>query len=291
MLEMDGGLERLCAWARMRCSQIGHGEPLRGIERMRASFKGHAFTPHRHDTYAVGMTTSGVQSFNYRGAAHQSLPGEVFVLHPDERHDGRAGDHRGFGYCIAYIDPALVREAALVTTLPFCREPVSSDTRLRRAVVDILTQPSQPLDEIWTTCGVAELADALVGAARVAAPPTQQVDCKAVGLVRDMLMDIRDARISIAELETLSRLTRWQLARQFRAAYGVSPYRFHLLRRLDRARELLARGHALADIAQRGGFADQAHLTRQFRNAYGLSPGRWRALYVGHASEYFTPLT
>ena len=42
------------------------------------------------------ITIAGVQAFRYRGAGRQSLPGEVFVLHPDETHDGRAGTQPAF---------------------------------------------------------------------------------------------------------------------------------------------------------------------------------------------------
>lgn len=37
------------------------------IERIEAYFSGHGYEPHRHDTYAIGRTLSGVQSFHYRG--------------------------------------------------------------------------------------------------------------------------------------------------------------------------------------------------------------------------------
>lgn len=245
---------------------------------MSAFFRGHSFTPHRHDTYAVGVTSVGVQSFNYRGAARHSLPGQAFVLHPDERHDGRAGDERGFGYRIAYIEPALIRDAAATKTLPFLREPISEDGRLSRAIINIVEPQNDPTDELLATCNLVALADALVCVARDTFPAMSTVDTKAVDLVRDVLLSKLDAKISVDELEAVSGLTRWQIARHFRKAFGVSPYRFHVLRRLDRARELLRRGHALAEVAQSSGFADQAHFTRQFRSAYGLSPGQWRAL-------------
>jgi len=45
------------------------------VERIEASFTGLAFTPHRHDTYAIGITLAGVQSFDYRGATRHSQPG------------------------------------------------------------------------------------------------------------------------------------------------------------------------------------------------------------------------
>lgn len=50
-----------------------------------------------------------------------------------------------------------------------------------------------------------------------------------------------------------------------------------MMRQLDHARELIARGASLADASAGAGFADQSHLTRQFKRAYGLTPNRWRA--------------
>src|SRR5258708_19986419 len=64
------------------------GRSARGLERVEARFVGQAFSPHRHDSYAIGLTLEGVQTFRYRGAQRLCLPGECHVLHPDELHDG-----------------------------------------------------------------------------------------------------------------------------------------------------------------------------------------------------------
>ena len=76
------------------------------VERVEARFAGAAYAPHRHDTYAIGITLEGVQRFDYRGATRNSLPGGIVVLHPDELHDGRAGDERAFRYRSLYLAPA-----------------------------------------------------------------------------------------------------------------------------------------------------------------------------------------
>ncbi len=81
-----------------------------------------------------------------------------------------------------------------------------------------------------------------------------------------------------AELEALTGLSRYELARQFRRVSGTSPYRYLLMRRLDDARKQLAGHAALAEIALDAGFADQAHFTRMFKAAYGLTPASYRAL-------------
>src|SRR5262245_52739337 len=136
-----------------------------GIERFTAYFRGFSFTPHRHDVYAVGITTTGVQSFNYRGVLRRSLAGQGFVLHPDERHDGRAGDDRGLGYRIAYVDPSLIGQAAEATSLPFIADPVVDDKALIAAITELLELPVET-DELARVCGIDALAHALVRISR-----------------------------------------------------------------------------------------------------------------------------
>ena len=47
------------------------------IHRIEACLTGVAFAPHRHDTYTIGITLSGIQSFTYRGAERASYPGQI----------------------------------------------------------------------------------------------------------------------------------------------------------------------------------------------------------------------
>ena len=80
-------------------------EPDTGIETLRAHFQGHAYDPHWHDSYLVGVTEQGVQQFTCRRARHQSTPGKVFLLEPGELHDGHAPTPGGFTYSMLYLDP------------------------------------------------------------------------------------------------------------------------------------------------------------------------------------------
>ena len=86
--------------------------------------------------------------------------------------------------------------------------------------------------------------------------------------------------VASEELEAVTGLTRYVLARHFRARLGTSPYRYLTMRRLDRAKSMIRAGDSLAEAAQASGFADQSHMTRHFGRAFGMSPGRWQALHV-----------
>lgn len=62
-------------------------------------------------------------------------------------------------------------------------------------------------------------------------------------------------------------------AREFKRATGETPHAFVVGRRVERARQLLARGGSIADTAVRCGFTDQAHLSRLFKRRLGVTPG------------------
>ncbi len=262
-------------------------EPIGGVELLRAWFGGRAYARHRHDTYAIGVTEAGVQMFDYRGRVERSTPGQVVVLHPDEAHDGRAGAKGGFGYRIVYVDPARIAAAVRAITgrptpLPFVGAPVSRNPTLAGAVTAAFRSAPEPLalDAL-----VLRLAEGLIegGPDGPSAGAPRRLDHAALARGRAFL-DSRRAIVRSAELEAVTGLSRYELARQFRAWYGTSPYRYSLMRRLDFARSQLCGGRPLAELALTAGFADQAHFTRMFRSAYGVTPGRYARLHAAGAA-------
>ncbi len=253
--------------------------PVDGVELLRAHLRGHPFSRHRHDVYAVGVTEAGVQAFGYRGTVERSVPGQVFVLHPDEPHDGRADGPGGFGYRQIYLAPARIAGALSALTgrpapLPFA-VPVADDPVLARAVrAAFETTEPLALDAV-----VLQLAEGLLrcSAGRPVRTLACRLDLPAIERGREFLAS-SPAVVRSSEVEAVTGLDRYQFARQFRARYGTSPYRYSLMRRLDLARGLLRKGRPLAETAFAAGFADQAHFTRTFKAAWGMTPGRYAEL-------------
>jgi AraC-like DNA-binding protein len=274
------GLERSCKGA--VAGWLASSTPVEGVELFRASLTGEVYQKHRHDTYAVGVTDRGVQVFDYRGSARFSTRGQVVVLYPDEVHDGRAGTADGFGYRIIYIEPAHLIEALRVVRgrpypLPFVGEPVSANARLSRAVAEAFRAP---LESLSVASLIVELAEGLIAAEQGSGRPatSRRVDVPAVERARQFLDAEKTRVVHSAELESITGLTRYDLARQFRVMFGTSPYRYLLMRRLGFARERIHQQRPLVEVACDAGFADQAHFTRAFRSAFGLTPARYRAL-------------
>ena len=152
-----------------------------GIETLRAHFQGHAYDPHWHDSYLVGVTEQGVQQFNCRRARHQSTPGKVFLLEPGDIHDGEAPTADGFTYRMLYLDPQwLQQELGAVfdsapdhSALSFANT-LANDSRLARATSGFLARHLRS----WSAPGSAFPTEADVATYQRAISlwPARQVD-------------------------------------------------------------------------------------------------------------------
>lgn len=252
----------------MRSAQAG------SVERIEAWFGSHGYDPHRHDTYSIGRTLSGVQSFHYKGSLRHGVPGNTLVLHPDEVHDGMAGTDAGFRYRMAYIDPSLIQNVLGGEPLPFIAGGLSSDPRLYHASEVFVQAVDHPLEMLEEQDALYDLAIALRA---VAGKPRgrKRLDYRSAERARAFIMEHLHVGITLEMLEHATGRERWSLSRDFRALYGTSPYRFVMLRRLDCFRRLILNGLTLVDAALAAGFHDQSHMTRQFTRCFGVPPLRW----------------
>lgn len=84
-------------------------------------------------------------------------------------------------------------------------------------------------------------------------------------------------RLTVAEFSRSAGLSPSHLSRAFKRSCGLSPHRYVIHRRLEKAQELmLTTSESLGMIAAICGMTDQSHLTRWFKRVVGVTPHRWR---------------
>jgi AraC family transcriptional regulator len=96
--------------------------------------------------------------------------------------------------------------------------------------------------------------------------------------VRDYIEAHLDEPIEVGALADIAGRSPFHFTRVFAQAVGMSPHRYIVRMRLERAVTLMrARRFGLAEIAACTGFADQSHLSRWVRRVYGVSPSQLAA--------------
>jgi len=83
--------------------------------------------------------------------------------------------------------------------------------------------------------------------------------------------------ISLATLAKLVNLSLCHFARAFKQSFGAPPHRYHMVRRMVRARSLLQRSAlSVTQIGIQVGFRETSSFTRAYRRFVGVTPSEFR---------------
>jgi AraC family transcriptional regulator len=82
--------------------------------------------------------------------------------------------------------------------------------------------------------------------------------------------------LTVQQLERISGLGPRRFSSEFKKATGMSPHRYLMALRVERAKRMLQQREPIAEIAIACGFAHQEHLTNVFRRFTSVTPGAYR---------------
>jgi len=106
--------------------------------------------------------------------------------------------------------------------------------------------------------------------------------------------DLVDARyrepLDVRTLARAAHLSPAHFSREFRRAFGESPHKYLLTRRLERAAALLRNtDRTVADICLTVGLRSVGSFTTAFGRAFGLTPTAYRAAYPPATTRAWIP--
>lgn len=227
----------------------------------------------------VYLTAGGGWYEDERCPRRAVAAGDLLVLFPGLRHG--YGPETPGGWTEAWVGfrgpvfAALEAEGIIARDRPVLHPGLDEGLIARFdgiiAAVDRRSGVADPVLAARVHLLVAELA-----AAEAAPTPTGLVARARAALEADLR-----APIDLPALAARFGVGYDALRRAFRAELGTTPGRWRLLRRIERAKELLVAGRTLDAIAGELGFCDRFFLARQFRQVVGVPPGRWRVETLG----------
>ena len=261
----------------------------------RAFLDGKDFPNHTHDFSELVVMTGGEGLHDTDGGTHLVHAGDVFVIHREVSHGFRSC--RSLSMYNIGFDPRVFSGTELVS-LPgfhalFVHEPMlraktgyRSNLRVSPAEMEQLVEDMARLEEEGSSKrpGFAmafrnrflnlalDLSRRYAKLGGGSARPLVLLGAGAAYLEAGLSGDV-----SIPEAASRSGLSANQFIRRFSQAYGITPYRYLLGLRLDRASRLLREtGRSITDIAYGCGFNDGNYFSRAFRSRFSASPREYR---------------
>ena len=265
--------DSVCFWREARFDDL---------ECLTARFFRHAYTPHLHDTFAIGVIEAGAEAFRYRGARHVAPAGSLVAVNPDELHDGCPA-RDGFAYRMIYPSVAIVQGIAdelrdRPAGFPAFREAVMDDPTVAARLASAHALMEARADKLAVDEAFTAALSLMVRRHAHSAPQGRRLG-REVGPIRRARRHIDGSfaqDLTLSRLAEVAGLSRYHFLRAFRRETGVTPHAYLTGRRIAAAKALLAGDQPLSEVALACGFYDQSHFSRSFKGCTGLTPGQYR---------------
>lgn len=150
---------------------------------------------------------------------------------------------------------------------------------LARWLFDEVERSAKPQQLLWDTAATA-LALRLANLGRDAprrAVPLGGLAPWQLRRLSDYMQEHLANDVSLSQLAQLADLSPSHLCRAFKQSTGLPPHRWQLLRRIDKARDLLACTQlSVTEVAAAVGYDDAGQFATAFRKSVGLTPSQYR---------------
>jgi len=236
-----------------------------------------------HETYAVRtlLETSGaLVHWVHHGTVLKAGAGSIMLMEPGDTHVNPY-PMPSCDFRILFLAPSLVEAAAndlaLQAPQPGFHHPLTDDPEMFSAYVRFhrsLESDSTLLEREshFTEC----LRFLLRRWHKVEVSRLPRAERAALLRVRDLIRAHHARSIRLDELVAAAGLTRYHLVRAFKKEFGLPPHAYQIGVRIEKARDLLARGDPPARIASELGFTDQSHFSKRFRQVMGITPRHYQ---------------
>jgi AraC family transcriptional regulator len=179
------------------------------------------------------------------------------------------------------LSPSLVQETAHTLRLTMARAKVAPAIRVRDPHLEHIgwllrseREAGYPFGQLFVDSLAAAMAARLLRRQGHSPPASRcQLPKWRLHAVADYIEANLDRDLSLAELAAVAGFSVPHFKVLFRRTTGLSPHRYVVERRVERARQLLLKcAGSMGDVALDAGFTHSSHMVRCFRRVLGITP-------------------
>lgn len=243
------------------------------------------FNIERGDCYpycVIHYVKKGSGSVFFRGRRYPVREGQAFILNAFEAHQYRADENSPFG--LVWIEFTVSTCSRLMDSVFEGRSPVV-DAGDSAVIYKYLLKILRLLEK--NPAGNAPLIAKIIFSISLALLDTGKrdklkvMDSSVISAVKHAAQYIDGHLGEVLTVERLSKMEKYDptyFAKAFKRLQGITPGKYIMERKLNRAREALGTTAAPVEvIAEKLGFCNTSHFIRAFKKAEGLTPADYRA--------------
>jgi len=278
--------------------RVGRAHVLGGLELAHLRFDQPSLPRTLRDTWTIAVAEGAPHHVWVRGRVRRVEPGSIILLPPNEVFGAEQIGYLAWGYRAIY--PTTEQMAVC---LPGFAAGIREPTRLAQPLVHdpVAAEALRELHQRFVAqsmCGECSATEAdalertLCRLIQTIVNSHSAID-GSVAKVHDAALRARayihehcTSNLRVSDIAAHVGLSSYHFIRVFHEATGLPPYTYLDHVRVARARQLLAAGFPISEVAFLTGYSDQPHLTRHFKRAFGITPGAYCRASRGQSPSF-----
>ena len=245
---------------------------------------------HVHDRYEIYLLVEGSVEYFVDAVRYVLRDGDMLLFSSREIHKALNRTKHPFQRIVLEISPEYIAALSSVDSdlaLCFEREPgtrnqVFLSEKEREQYISLLRRYMEEMSDPSFSSDIfcrSLLTEALVLVNRAWMRSTEEPASESAyysgRLVRYIDEHISEP-LTLDQIAAALSLNKYYISHLFKEETGSSLHRFIILKRVEKARQLLAEGESVSEVCDRCGFNNYSNFIRTFHNVTGTSPGQYR---------------
>lgn len=227
------------------------------------------FPNHTHDTFNIALVLNQTFNAKLNSKFLQAPTGTLCITNPDEIHATPCDKNIGNSFITFYIAPAVLTQINNGVDV-FFNDKVIYNPRLFSSLYHLSQHTENKAINFEK-----ELIQALSVLVKEYATEINFRN-RDTRLFQDFLQEDSLEKFSLEKTANRFGLDKFKFLRLFKQETGLTPNAYIILKRINKAKQLLSENEDLSEVAFSSGFYDVAHFNREFKRYIGVTPGTYK---------------
>ncbi len=250
----------------------------------KAYFKNYGFDKHVHEDFTIGLIQNGSMDAFVDGEKKSLNSSTIVSVNPDETHACQTFYHKDYTLYSIYLKPNFFKELVdenFYSSEAYFKEGAYFDKELSSRFLKILNfSENQYLSNLDFECELIDSIKSLVARnVKFAIDKSSSNHDSMIKKAKEYMSDNYHLDLTLDDISSALDVSKYHFLRTFKDKTFISPHNFLMLKRIEKAKELLQKGETLSNTAYICGFNDQSHLNKRFKAIMGLTPGSYRNFF------------
>ncbi len=256
-----------------------------GVILSKTVFNNSGFDKHIHEEFAIGVISHGEMNGFIDGTTKSINKKSIMTINPDTAHSNNAYNQNMYSQSAVNIHPSflstLIKENFSSKQVYF-KTGLLEHESLSNEFISLMTSfENNELSTIDYECRLVEVLNKIL-LANTCVQEQKSLSKHDIAIMRakEFMQDNLSMDITLDDIAQELDLSKFHFLRLFKKHTHFSPHVYLMLKRLERAKQLLQEGKSIIDAVYTCGFADQSHLNKHFKTYMGLTPKTYQKFFL-----------